>query len=72
MEGLKQEQILRRSIEQKRREMEKLKNELRAVRNRKTKSTQKRKLMEEECRELRKKLVCCETLLKTVPKDDRT
>ncbi|XP_028392427.1 uncharacterized protein LOC114516994 [Dendronephthya gigantea] len=72
MEGLNQERILRRTIEQKRRDMKKLKKELRTVRNRMSSNNNKRKLMEDECRDLRKKLICCETLLKTVPKDDRT
>ena len=63
------EKSLLREISRKKREVEKLNAELYNVRRQKVSASNKRKLMEEESRDLRKKLVSCETLLKTVPKD---
>ena len=64
-----EEKRIKRELSRKKREVEKLNSELYNVRRQSMNTSKKRKVMEEETRELRKKLVCCETLLETVPKD---
>ena len=64
-----EEKRIKRELSRKKREVEKLNSELYNVRRQSMSTSKKRKVMEEETRDLRKKLVCCETLLETVPKD---
>ena len=68
-EARKDENRIRATIERRKREIERLTTELYNLRQKKKRRTAKRKKTEEERQDLRKKLVCCETLIKTVPKD---
>lgn len=55
-------------IGKKKREIQQLSSQLAKLRRQKAYARDKRKLLQEETQNLRKKLVCCESLLKTVPK----
>jgi chromosome segregation ATPase len=68
-EARKDENRIRATIERRKREIERLTTELYNLRQKKKRRTVKRKRIQEERQDLRKKLVCCETLIKTVPKD---
>ena len=54
-------------ISRKKRELEKLKCELSSLRAQKSTASNKRKLLEEESQDLRRKVISCESLLKNVP-----
>ena len=64
-----EEKRIQTAIAQKKREIEKLDKELYTIKRQKVSMSDKRNLMVEERQDLKKKLVCCETLMKTVPKD---
>ena len=63
------ERRIQKAIANKKREIGKLNSELYYIKKQKVSMSNKRELMVEEREDLKKKLVCCETLMKTVPKD---
>ena len=63
------EKSIERDMDLKKKELEKLASQLNKLKNERGEMTRKRKLLEDESGKLRKKLICCETLLKSVPKD---